>query len=209
MRGLVLAIRHGATAWNLVRRLQGHRDIPLCEAGRRAFRGARIPARFASFASVSSPLVRCLQTAELLGGANPRLEPRIIEMDWGEWEGASLADLRRRAPDEMEANEALGLDFRPRGGESPRDVLERLTPWLEEVGEHGERLVAFTHKGVIRTLLSKAIDWDMKTKASIKLRWERGHLFAVDRNGSVSLLEANVELGGAPTGSLLPVDWEQ
>ena len=49
----------------------------------------------------------------------------------------------------MSENEAAGLDFRPAGGESPRDVQDRLLPWL--AGLRGPT-VAVTHKGVIRAL---------------------------------------------------------
>ena len=63
-------------------------------------------------------------------GLDPRPEPRLVEMAWGEWEGRRLADLRAELGDAMIENEARGLDFRPPGGESPRDVQERLKPLL-------------------------------------------------------------------------------
>ena len=47
--------------------------------------------------------------------------PALIEMDWGQWEGHRLADLRRRHGSRMSEMEALGLDLLPPGGESPGD----------------------------------------------------------------------------------------
>ena len=75
---------------------------------------------------------RAMDTARLLG-LDPKPEPRLIEMAWGEWEGKSLedlrAELRRRR---WRRTRRRGLDFRPPGGESPRDVQERLRPLLSE-----------------------------------------------------------------------------
>ena len=81
---------------------------------------------------VTSPLRRCVETAALLGAPDAAREPRIIEMDWGDWQGESFAALRERLGEEMRENEARGLDFRPPGGESPRLVLARLKPWLKD-----------------------------------------------------------------------------
>ena len=62
---------------------------------------------------VTSPLQRCVQTAALLGAPDAAREPRIIEMDWGDWEGESFVALRARLGEAMRENEARGLDFRP------------------------------------------------------------------------------------------------
>ena len=78
---------------------------------------------------VTSPLARCVQTAALIGAPDAPREPRIIEMNWGDWEGESLAALRERLGDEMRDNEARGLDFRPaerrksQGGHEPGQEL--------------------------------------------------------------------------------------
>src|SRR3546814_19841125 len=62
------------------------------------------------------------------------------------------------------ANEARGLDFRPPGGESPRDVQDRLRPLLAELADAGEDVVAVSHKGVLRALYALASGWDMRGK---------------------------------------------
>ena len=192
--GYILALRHGRTAWNLERRMQGRVDTTLCDEGRRRLVGLRIPDRFAHYAWVSSPLTRCVQTAAALGQETVRKEPRIIEMDWGRWEGFSLADLRERDPGGMRINEARGLDFRPDGGESPREVAKRLGPWLAEVGSQRQEVVMVSHKGVLRALLSRAIGWDMKDKAPVKLDWDCCQHFRVAPDGGVDLAESNIPL---------------
>lgn len=141
---------------------------------------------------VSSPLSRCVQTAALLGAPDAWHEPRIIEMDWGEWEGRTLAELREELGDAMAQNEARGLDFRPPGGESPRAVIERIKPWLREIAAAGVPTLAVTHRGVIRAILAEASGWDMRGKPPAKLDWRAVHFFMLDAQGRPSVERLNV-----------------
>jgi probable phosphoglycerate mutase len=156
----LLVIRHAATDWNEARLIQGRTDRPLSAAGRAWASRARLPGGWADALCLSSPLDRAMETARLLG-LDPRPEPRLVEMAWGDWEGRSLADLRVEFGDAMLANECRGLDFRPPAGESPRDVQGRLHPWLAELTEPA---VAVTHRGVLRALYALATGWDMASK---------------------------------------------
>ncbi|HET6223688.1 MAG TPA: histidine phosphatase family protein, partial [Dongiaceae bacterium] len=131
-------LRHGPTEWNAARRLQGRADIPLSEQGREAVRSWRLPAPIRGFAWAASPLSRCVETAEILRRQLPepgplRIEPRLIEMDFGVWEGETLAALRLAHGAHMSELEGRGLDFHAPGGESPRAVQDRLRPWLTEI----------------------------------------------------------------------------
>ena len=168
-------LRHADTAWSVEGRIQGRRDIPLLESAALPFpeqcRGMRV---------VTSPLLRCVQTAALLGAANAPREPRIVEMHWGEWEGERLDELRERLGDAMARNEARGLDFMPPGGESPRMVLERVRQWLLEVTTP---TLAITHRGVIRVVLAAATGWDMRGKPPVKLDWRAAQFFELDESG--------------------------
>jgi probable phosphoglycerate mutase len=134
--------------------------------------------------------MRAMETARLLG-LNPTPEPRLIEMNWGEWEGQSLGKLRAKLGEEMVANEARGLDFRPPSGESPRDVQERLRPLLAALDQP---TIAVTHRGVLRALYALATGWDMREKAPHKLAQGCAHAFAVDRSGALSVEQLNIPL---------------
>jgi broad specificity phosphatase PhoE len=136
---IISLLRHGATEWNALARMQGRRDLPLSTAGRNEVAGWRLPATVARDARwVSSPLARAIETAEVLGCAHPLVEPALTEMDWGAWEGRTHDELRAQFGEEFTRNERLGLDFRPPGGESPRDVVTRVTRWLSTVAATGE-----------------------------------------------------------------------
>lgn len=168
-------LRHADTAWSVEGRIQGRRDVPLLEGVT-----VEIPSSCRAMRVVTSPLQRCVQTAALLGAEDAPREPRIVEMDWGEWEGERLSDLRERLGDAMALNEARGLDFTPPGGESPRMVLDRVRQWLLEVSVP---TLAVTHRGVIRVILAAATGWDMRGKPPVKLDWRAVHFFEVDAHG--------------------------
>lgn len=191
-------IRHGPTAWNEAGRIQGRRNLLLPARALAALAGRRLPARFRDCRWVSSPLVRARQTARALGAAGAAVEPRVAEMDWGEWQGRSLAELREQLGEAMRRNEARGLDFETPAGDSPRRVQARLRPWLAEIGAAGAPVAVVSHKGVARALVALALGWDMKDRAPVRLRWERAHRFEVSPAGEPRLAEPNVELAPAP-----------
>jgi broad specificity phosphatase PhoE len=163
----IALIRHGRTAWNQEGRMQGRADIPLAPAGRADVLGWRVPAAWGDARWLGSPLRRATETAALLTDRPVEVEPRLIEMDWGAWEGRTLAGLRAEIPEAMAANEARGLDFRPPDGESPREVRARLESLLADLTDG--LVVCVTHQGVIRAALSLATGWDMLSKPPLRL----------------------------------------
>lgn len=189
-------LRHGSTEWNEARRIQGRRDIALSERGRREVALWRIPAPWrADVRWLSSPLRRASETATIVAGSAPELIPALIEMDWGEYEGFRLDELRERHGAAFAANEARGLDFHPPQGESPRMVLERVTAWLREFAAEADDAIAVTHKGVIRSLLVAATGWDMLGRPPVRLQPGCLHEFAVGADGRIALARPNVTLG--------------
>ena len=180
-------LRHGTTEWNLAHRLQGRADTLLSEAGRRALQGRRLPAAFRAAPVYCSPLKRARETAALLGKSTPVIEPALIEMDWGHFEGCTIDELRQRLGPAMLEGENRGLDFRPPGGESPREVCGRLAAWLVTLARSQDagRIVAITHKGIIRCLLSLAYDWDMLGRQPVKLDWAALHVMLLDPAGKL------------------------
>jgi broad specificity phosphatase PhoE len=194
---LLAVLRHGPTEWSAARRLQGRRDIPLSPAGREAVSSWRLPAALVGCAWLTSPLCRAVETAEILGLA-ARREARLIEMAWGEWEGLSLAGLAAAPGAALAERAAAGLDFRPPGGESPRQVQARLKPLLAEIARDGEAVGAVTHKGVVRALFALASGWDMLGKAPARLDWHSAHLFRLDAAGTPTVETLNVRLGPRP-----------
>lgn len=189
---LLALIRHGPTAWNAEKRAQGRTDVPLSAEGRAKVATWRAPDILTGLPVVASPLGRAQETARLLFG-NAATEPRLVEMAWGKWEGRTIGELRDTLGDAMAQNEARGFDFRPEDGESPRDVLYRVRPWIEEVAARGEDTVGVTHLGVIRVVMATAFGWDMLGKPPVKIRSATAHLFDI-APGTIRVREMNVSL---------------
>ena len=113
-----------------------------------------------------------------------------MEMDWGAWQGERLQDLRESLGEPFRQNEDRGLDFRPPGGESPREVMARVRSWL---AEQRAPTLAITHRGVIRAVLAAATGWDMLGKPPAKLDWTAVHFFDVDEEGRPRVRQLNVK----------------
>ena len=194
----IALIRHGPTDWNAEHRLQGRADRPLSDEGRAKVSGWKVPAAYKSYDWVASPLSRAQQTAELLALDILRLEPDIVEMDWGDWEGHTRTELDEIYGDEVSKRAALGLDLRPHNGESPRDVRDRVADWARTIANSGTPTGAVCHQGIIRAALSLATGWSMVGKPPEKMDWESVHIFHAHADGRFEIAELNVSLLQAP-----------
>lgn len=190
----VYFIRHGQTQWNSEKRLQGRTDIPLNEAGRQQISAYQLPPNFSSLHWFHSPLLRAQQTAELLGVRSLK-EDSLIEMNWGEWEGKTLKQLRAQDPIYFAKQEALGLDLRPQKGESPRLVAKRVSTWVQslDIDNLEQHIGCVSHKGIIRAIYALATNWDMLGKAQHKMDFHCAQHFCFE-GGRWSLVELNIPL---------------
>jgi broad specificity phosphatase PhoE len=191
---LLMLIRHGPTLWNEHGRIQGRSDTELSPGGRAAVAAWVLPPAATGATWMASPLRRAQETAEILLGRPAAAEARLIETDWGAWEGERLVALRERLGTEMAANEARGLDFRPPGGESPRDVQQRLRPLLAELADRAGTVVAVTHKGVIRAVYALASGWNMQDKPPTRLRNGCAQAFTLGPGGQPAVERLNIPL---------------
>jgi len=191
---VIALFRHGPTEWNETGIVQGRSDIPLSENGRIKVGSWIVPANVANFDWVSSPLSRAMETAQILTGRTEPTDDRLVEMDWSEWEGMSLPDLRARLGNLMMAWEADGLDFCAPSGESPREVQQRLRPFLAERAALRRNTAVVCHKGVIRALYAMSVSWDMTDKAPDKLHDDCAHLFVLSPDGSPTPHRLNLSL---------------
>jgi broad specificity phosphatase PhoE len=143
-RPVLYYIRHGETDWNAGRRLQGQADTPLNAAGEaQAQRCGKILRKLltlrgqaaAELDYVSSPLSRARVTMELirreleLDPAGYRLDPRLIEMSFGAWDGLDFAQLQAREAAALAARQQDPWRFVPPGGESYEQLLPRIRDW--------------------------------------------------------------------------------
>jgi probable phosphoglycerate mutase len=163
---LLYYIRHGETGWNVEGRLQGRRDIPLNATGReQAHRCGDILRALltrdgrdaAGLDFVSSPLGRARATMEIVRAAldaDPtayRIDARLVEVGFGDWEGFTIDEMRASQPDAVAARERDKWGFTPPAGESYAAMSRRVAAWYR--GLEGDT-VAVAHGGVLRGLIA-------------------------------------------------------
>ena len=151
-------VRHGETDWNKQARYQGQADIPLNDTGRRqAARNGGILRnllpQIAHADFVSSPLSRARETMEILRGElglDPgafKQDGALLELHYGHWEGHLACELPATDPEGVAGKQADPFGWRPRGGESYADLMERIACWINALDR---TTVAVTHGGVLR-----------------------------------------------------------
>ena len=123
----IYMIRHGQTDWNAQIRMQGQKDIPLNDTGRRQASGngralqALLGDDAEKFDFVASPLHRTRETMELireamgLARSGYRMDDRLKEVSFGDWEGYTMAELEREMPERVAERELSKWDFIPPG----------------------------------------------------------------------------------------------
>lgn len=153
-------IRHGETDWNAERRYQGQADVPLNDNGRlQAARNGKALAdlnlAWEKLDFVASPLGRARETMEIvrrqlsLPVNNYSVDPALMELSYGAWQGTLQSDLPTTDPQGWSARSKDPYHWRPDGGESYADLVQRTKVWLDTVTKDS---VVVAHGGTLRCL---------------------------------------------------------
>jgi len=203
----IVLVRHGRTAWNVERRVQGSSDIPLDDTGRAqaATAGALLAEAVRDGAGwdavYASPLSRAFETASIivehlaLGGSattGPRPDPALAERRYGLAEGLTHSEIEARFPD----------------GDVPgRETVESVTEraggaLLRLADEHpGGSLIVVSHGGVIAAL-ARSLDPALLGRPGPMIENGSAHTFGV-LDGALSLLRfggvAELEAAAPPS----------
>lgn len=164
----ILLIRHGETAWNAERRLQGYLDVPLNQHGQRqaeamaaALADERLDAVFAS------DLQRARQTAQALANAHGlpvQTEPGLRERCYGAFEGLLYDEIAAHFPAAHAAWQARDIDARfPAGrhaAETLREFSQRALSVVERLAQSPgcRRIAIVTHGGVLESVYRSVRD---------------------------------------------------
>ena len=201
----ILLIRHGETAWNAERRLQGHLDIALNAEGERqaAALGAALAGEQIDLI-ISSDLARARQTAEAVQRARGPLgadaaadavqrDPQLRERCYGGFEGLLYSEIAARFPLEFAAWQARNVDaVLPPGknqGETFRHFFERTTAAiLGHAARHpGRTLALVAHGGVLECAYRAALGLPLETPRDFKVHNASINRFVVEQ-GRLELL---------------------
>lgn len=171
----ILLIRHGETAWNAVKRLQGHCDIALNTQGQAQADALGQALRDEPLAAIiSSDLQRARQTAQALAAqqAGPLqviCDPGLRERCYGAFEGLYYSDISQRYPAAFASWQARDIDavFPPgaRAGESFRDFYARsVTAMLHWARRYpGQKIALVAHGGVLECAYRAALSLPLST----------------------------------------------
>lgn len=189
----IALLRHGPTEWNAAGRIQGHTDIPLSDAGLARMSGLRLP--FAHPRLYASPLLRAQQTVEALGLGEAVLDARLMEQNWGAWEGLTREEIfSRHGSDAFEkAGSKDGEAFRPGGGESTGELHARVAAFLTDVAQGDGDAVAIAHLGVLRAAYTLATGWNMATPMPADLDVSKILLLTLDASGAAKIAHLNLD----------------
>lgn len=179
--GTLILVRHSITEASASGRNLGQRtDLPLAPAGVELARrlGAALAAELTELPHdelrlVSSPALRCRQTAEPVADAlgidagEIEIEAGVLEIDYGDWDGLTTDECRARDPELRAAWETDPFATRCPAGESGEDVARRagavfdpLETWL--AADRARCAVVVAHNHVNRVRLCALLGWPMR-----------------------------------------------
>ncbi|MBC3806802.1 histidine phosphatase family protein [Undibacterium seohonense] len=179
----ILLIRHGETAWNAVRKLQGHLDIPLNAEGRRQAKALAAGLQHEKLAAIiSSDLQRAMQTAgeiARLQGLPTRIDAALRERCFGDFEGKLYSELPEMYPQEYAHWRQRDPDFHfpPKPddsnnrGESIREFHQRT---IDSIVHHaqqfeGKKIALVAHGGVLECAYREAMNLPLNAERTITI----------------------------------------
>jgi probable phosphoglycerate mutase len=180
MSTTILLIRHGETAWNAGRRLQGHIDIALNEAGltqAAALGQALADAPLAAI--IASDLQRAQQTAHAVANMNQlsvQTDPLLRERCYGAFEGLLYADIAARYPHEYAQWQSRQIDaVMPAGerqAESFRQFYARANGAIARwAGQYdGQTIAIVAHGGVLECAYREALGMALDSPRDFQVR---------------------------------------
>lgn len=185
-------MRHAETVDNRAKRIQGQSESELTPEGvAMALAWGQSLLEYGFTSIVCSDLGRAQHTAQLVNeslGLPVRVDHRLREQDWGEWVGKSVRELRVFFKEQVEEQEQKGWEFRPPGGESRLEVLDRSKEAMVFAGleamrrEEGKSLV-IAHQGVLKCVLYDLMGMEFLPEERDPLEKYRLHLLSCDEQG--------------------------
>ena len=187
-------LRHGPTDWNAQGRVQGTVDTPLSEEGKAKMSKLLPPAGFEHVRAFCSPKLRARQTAACLGIRQPKFDARLIEQNWGDWEGLTRAEMLERNGEDAFTQAGRGVAFRPPGGESTGELHARVKDFFTDVAKDDFDAIVVTHMGVLRAAYVLASGWDMSTPMPPELDLKAALILSLAPDGTPSVAQLNAPL---------------
>lgn len=148
-------VRHGETIWNREGRYYGHSDVPLAESGiRQARRLGQFLQTIPFDKVISSPLQRAADTAQLLTEQAIVTDHRLMEQNFGLFEGKTYRELCEKFPAELQHWNERYEEYCLPQGESFSMVRERIDDFTKDLWEEQGIVLVVAHKGTLGHMLA-------------------------------------------------------
>jgi probable phosphoglycerate mutase len=140
-------------------------------------------------------MLRARQTVQALGLENPVLDARLMEQNWGVWEGLTRAEIlsRHGADAFAKAGSDRGEAFRPGGGESTGELHARVAAFLKDAARDDADAVGIAHLGVLRAAYTLATGWEMTAPMPAELDISKILLLSLDAKGMPAIEKLNLD----------------
>ena len=197
----LLLARHGQTEWHRDNRYVSRTDIALTETGHaQALALAHRAEREKVDLVFSSPLGRALLTAKPAAAARnlePETDERLRELDFGEWEGRTLAEIREEDPESVRRFEESGEHGFP-GGEPLHEGAERVFDVFAELSRShaGGTVLVVAHNTLLRLALCRMLGVELGQYRRLLPRVLNGALSEVHVTESGGALYSFNDTGG-------------
>ncbi len=195
IRRELVFIRHGQTAYNLERRMQGQLDIPLNETGKTQAADCGRLLKTIEWASkpevlISSDLCRASETAEHAAaalGLPVMLDSRLRELMLGDWQGLMVEEAAALSGDGIDPTIDAPIG-RPDNAETTEQVAERVTTLLQEVAASGKSTVLVSHGGTLQIATCLLLGQDISHRRQFSFGSASVTRFAFGEDGVPVLL---------------------
>ncbi len=148
-------VRHGETIWNKEGRYYGHRDIGLSDVGLNQAKKLGEFFRNINFDKViCSPLLRAVDTAKELTNQHICTDSRLMEQNFGLFEGKTYQELQAEFPNELEEWNQHHETYCLPEGESFFMVRERVESFIRDLDGLEGKLLIVAHKGTFGHMLA-------------------------------------------------------
>ncbi|HEY0275705.1 MAG TPA: histidine phosphatase family protein [Paenirhodobacter sp.] len=189
---MIYLLRHGQTEYNLEGRYQGGSDSPLTALGRRqglAY-GERLADHLRDGEIWSSPLPRATDTAGLLAAALPgvpvRIDARLREISFGQWDGMTRAEIEQGWPGQRKHHPPRQWMFHAPGGEGLTAAQDRLRAVLHDAGQTAGDVILVSH-GITGRLM-RGLHAGVSLEAALRLDVPQDLIFRLHPGGAIDAL---------------------
>jgi len=184
----IYLIRHGEILATKPRRFIGRTELPLTSHGKEQIISlGKVLARHSFDQLICSPLSRCQESGAILArslGTIIETEDGLSEIDLGDWEGLTVAEVQSTFPGEYEKRGDNLPGYSPRGGESFIDLHDRVWSALLRIIEATTSATAVVaHAGVNRVLLCHVLGLSLENMFQLPQDYGCYNILYADQKG--------------------------